>query len=224
MKRRYDAIGLDMDGTLLNTKVNYTGLSNLIFSELAKMGVPDELMGRSEGAKFSIDGATGYLIRAGRAEEVWEMERRIKDAALVIEMENVHLARPFPGAVKVLEDLKDEGYSIGVLTRGSRHYAEAALKTAGVCDLLDALVCRDDYHESEAKPSPLAMDYLAKGLGTESSRILYVGDHRFDHDCAKASGAGFVAVLSGTFNREDWAELGNGFPIIETVASLPEVF
>ncbi|MFA7342014.1 MAG: HAD family hydrolase [Candidatus Methanomethylophilaceae archaeon] len=220
MDRTFRAIGLDMDGTLLDTRVDYSKMSDLLFDEMVRMGVPENVLDRSGGSKFNIESGTQYLIERGREKDLWDMQVRINKAATAIEMENVHAARPFPGAIEVLNELREEGVPIGVLTRGSREYATAALKTAGVWELINSLVCRDDHPEKEAKPSPMAMQHLAKSLGTECSHILYLGDHRFDHDCAISSGAGFIAVLTGTYDEEDWRELGNGFPIIPSITEL----
>lgn len=220
MDRAYRAVGLDMDGTLLDTQVDYGKMSDLLFDEMVRMGVPESVLDRSGGSKFNIESGTHYLIKEGRENDFWEMQVRINKTATDIEMENVHMARPFPGAKEVLEELRQNGIPVGVLTRGSRFYATAALKNAGVWDLIDALVCRDDHPEKEAKPSPVAMQHLARSLGTECSQILYLGDHRFDHDCAMSSGAGFMAVLTGTYDEDDWKNLGNGFPVISSIADL----
>jgi phosphoglycolate phosphatase len=179
-----------MDGTLLDTRVDYSKMSDLLFDEMVRMGVPENVLDRSGGSKFNIESGTQYLIERGREKDLWDMQVRINKAATAIEMENVHAARPFPGAIEVLNELREEGIPIGVLTRGSREYATAALKTAGVWELIDSLVCRDDHPEKEAKPSPIS------------------------------SGAGFIAVLTGTYDEEDWRELGNGFPIIPSITEL----
>ena len=40
---RYKAVCFDMDGTLLDTKVDYEKMSNVIFDEMVGIGVPEVL-------------------------------------------------------------------------------------------------------------------------------------------------------------------------------------
>jgi len=217
----YRAVGFDMDGTLLDTRVDYRRMTDLVLDEMMKAGVPEEVIDRSGGYKFNIDSGVEWLRSNRRGSELFEINRRIAGVARDIEMEHVDKAAPFPGAVDLLKALRAHGIRVGVLTRGCREYADGALSVSGVADLLDHVVARDDYPEEEAKPSPAAMEHLARGLGVSPEEILFVGDHSFDRICAKESGAGFVGVLSGTYGPEDWEKAGET-RIIDTVADLLE--
>jgi phosphoglycolate phosphatase len=216
----YKAVGFDMDGTLLNTKVDMKKMADLVFDEMVRSGVPEDEIDRDGGFKFNLDSGMDYLVRTGRADEIYEINRRISKAARDVEMENVRMARPFPGSVRLLNVLRKKGYKVGVLTRGCREYAETALTVTGVIGLLDGLVCRDDFPESEAKPSPRSVFNLAAALGTGVRDILYLGDHKFDYLCARDSGAGFIGVLSGGYRRSDWASVSADIELINTVADL----
>ena len=213
---KYRAVCFDMDGTLLDTKVDYEKMSNVIFDEMVKIGVPESAIDRSEGFKFNLDSGVNYLFSQGRAEEVYAIGVKVAKIARDIEMERVDEARPFPKAELLLEELHRRGLKTGLLTRGCREYAEEALKVCGIGDLLDGIVARDDYPESEAKPSPKAMEHMADALGVRPDEILFFGDHTFDYQCARDSGSGFVAVLTGTFDRNDWS----GIPDIEVYDSI----
>jgi phosphoglycolate phosphatase len=216
----YGAVGFDMDGTLLNTKVDMTRMAKIVFDEMVRTGVPEDEIDRTQGYKFNLDGGIDYLIRTGREDDIYRIYERIEGAARDIEMENVLMARPFPGAVRLLKGLRADGYRIGVLTRGCREYAETALGITGVLGLIDGLVCRDDFPERDAKPSPAAMRNLARILGVETSDILYLGDHKFDYLCARDAGAGFIGVLSGGYGAGDWRAVDEGIAMINTIADL----
>jgi len=220
MNNAIRAVAFDMDGTLLDTKVDYAKMSDLLFDEMVRMGVPEQVLDRSGGSKFNIESGTHYLFENGRENDLYEMQSRINHAATAIEMEHVELARPFPGSLDVIKAIKKLGLSVGVLTRGSRPYALKALGISGILGEIDALVCRDDYPEKYAKPSPIAMQNLADILKVDCSQIMYLGDHRYDYECAVNSGSKFVAVLTGTYDLEDWNKLGNGFTILDSIADL----
>ena len=124
---------------------------------------------------------------------------------------------------EMLKTLRARGYKVGVLTRGCREYAETALRIAGVDGCLDCLVARDDYPEEEAKPSPIAMEHTAGLLGLTPDRVLFLGDHKFDYQCAESSGAGFIGVLSGAYREEDWRELSEDIMLLPTVSQLVDL-
>ena len=209
-----------MDGTLLDTKVDYGRMTSLILDRLAEAGVPQGLMDRSEGYKLNVDRAFVWMLKNKSPEEIQEVSDSISGTARDLEMERVGEARPFPGVPEMLRKLRSRGYRIGVLTRGCREYAEAALGIAGISDLLDAIVARDDHPEAEAKPSPIAMRHMADAVGVRPEEITYVGDHKMDWMCARDASAKFVAVTSGTFTREQWHAENPEIPVLNTCAEL----
>ena len=204
---RYKAVCFDMDGTLLDTKVDYQKMSDLIFDEMVAIGVPEDVIDRREGYKFNIESGVNYMASVGRLDEVYAIGDKIAKVARDTEMERVDEAKPFPKAEILLKKIREMGLKTGLLTRGCREYAEAAVKICHVDDLLDSIVARDDYPESEAKPSPKAMEHMADAIGVKPSEILYFGDHTFDYQCARDAGSGFVAVLTGTFTEDDWKNI-----------------
>ena len=217
--RSYAAVGFDMDSTLLRTDVDYPKLSKAVCNEMIAAGVPEHVLDPKESSLFNMDAGANYLRRNGRAGDVPIIVERMRSNIDMIELENVSTARPYDGTEKMIAYLKDRGYGIGVLTRGGRKYATKALTVAGVIGMIDVLVCRDDHDESEAKPSPAAMGYLASGLGLRCDEILYLGDHKMDYFCARDSGAGFIGVLT-RYDKKDWEAVDPKINVINTVADL----
>lgn len=112
------------------------------------------------------------------------------------------------------------GYKVGVLTSGTRPYAEACLGKCGLLERMDALVCSDDAYIDEAKPSPKAMALLARRLGAPVEEILFIGDGDGDYMASKHSGAGFVAVTTGRLKAEDWRAMDPGVEIMERASDV----
>jgi phosphoglycolate phosphatase len=220
--RRYLAVGFDMDNTLLRTDVDYSKICDVVCSEMGRAGVPDDVLDVNESSKFNLDSGVGYLERNGRSDEIYEIMETVKEKVKAVELRNVLVSTQYEGGERMISYLKEKGYRIGVLTRGSREYATKALTVAGVIDKLDALVCRDDHDESEAKPSPAAMAHLAAGLGVRTSDILYLGDHKMDLFCARDSGAGFIGVLT-RYTKDDWKDVDKNIVMIDTVADLVDI-
>jgi phosphoglycolate phosphatase len=217
--REFLAVGFDMDSTLLRTDVNYSKLSGGIFREMVKAGVPEHVLDIDDSSKFNMDSGINYLRRNDRSADVPGIVKKIQKVMKTVELENVLTARPYDGAERMLAYLKEKGYRIGVLTRGSREYATKALSVSGVINMLDVLVCRDDHDESESKPSPAAMHHLADAFGVRSEDILYLGDNKIDYFCARDSGAGFIGVLT-RYTEQDWISVNDRIHTIGTVADL----
>lgn len=220
---RYRAVGFDMDGTFMRTKVDYIKLSNVIFNEMTEAGVPVSAMIREGGLKSELDSGMSWLRANGREDDISVIHERISNRSTEVEMEYADISEPFDGAVEVVDLLHDRGYRTGILTRGGHSYAEYILRRNNVIDKFDAVVARDDFPESEAKPSPMAMYNLGRALDVRPEEILYLGDHRYDWLTARDSGAGFYGVLTGGYRKEDWNALDENIQILESIGSLLDI-
>ncbi|MGI5964534.1 MAG: HAD family hydrolase [Candidatus Methanomethylophilaceae archaeon] len=200
------AVGFDMDGTFMNTHVDYPKLSRVIPEVMEEEGIPMNDLRETDSEKMGIP--FGWVYDAGRWDEIDIILGKIGDRRTEIEKEYYKDSSPFPLAVETMLALKHKGYKVGILTRGGREYAEAVLGLWNVYDSFDAVVCRDDFPFEDEKPSPMAMKHLADGMGVKPEEILYVGDNLTDWYTAKNSGAEFVGVLSGSCSYGDWKENG----------------
>jgi len=201
---RIKAVGFDMDGTFMHTRVDYVKMDNIVTDELLSLGVPETDIDRRDGSKMAMERGIAWLIAHGRADAAAGIRERVGVRATAVELEHADEAEPFPGSIDTLRLLKKRGYPVGVLTRGSRQYAETVLGNAGVLKEFDAVVARDDYPEEDSKPSPMALRHLGKRLGVPAENILYLGDHKVDWMTADAAGAEFIGVTSGSYSQQDW--------------------
>jgi len=216
----YKAVGFDMDGTFMNTKIDFVKLADVVFDELTEAGVPESAIRRLNGARGELESGIDWLMENGKEEEVHSLYKRVSERSTVVEMENARLSVPFDGAVEAVTMLRKRGYKTGILTRGGREYAEHILKRSNVLELFDAIVARDDFPGDEAKPSPKAMVNLGNLLGVRPEEILFLGDHEIDWLSARDSGAGFRGVLTGGYRLEDWIAADSRIRVIDSVASL----
>ena len=218
----FKAVAFDMDGTFIETVVDYVRLANVVFDEMTAAGVPENEINRGASQSEMTSGMR-WLINNGKKDLANSMYSKIADKTTDIEMEHSSIARPFDGAVEVLELLKSKGYRTGILTRGGRSYAEHILGKCNVLHMFDAIVARDDFPDDEAKPSPKAMFNLGTAMGVAPEEILFLGDHKYDWMTARDSGAGFYGVLSGGFDIKDWNNVSRNIPVLKSVQSLLDI-
>ena len=218
--RRYKAIGFDMDGTLLDTAIDYEKLGNAEAYVLSGLGVPPSELSSANDDIDMIRKGVAYLNAHGDPvtfDAVCEMvNRRASD----VEMEAVDTAECFPGVPELLEELRSKGYRIGLLTRGQRLYAETAMRRCGILGLMDAVDAFDDHPTGEQKPNPVAMEHLADALGVKASEIMYIGDSVWDYYCARDAGAGFIGVAHGENGHKKWKRLKEDVELIENISDI----
>ena len=220
MRGKYRAIGFDMDGTLLDTAIDYEKLGNAEAFVLEGLGVPASEISRSPDDTEVIRCGVEYLNAHGNDITFEEVCKLVNQRASDVEMESVETAKCFPGVVKLLNDLRSEGYPIGLLTRGQRLYAESAMDRCGILDRMDAIEAFDDHPTGEQKPNPIAMEYLAKRLGVDCKDMLYVGDSVWDYYCARDSGAGFIGIAHGENGHRKWERVKENITLIENVSDI----
>ncbi|MBM9488238.1 HAD family hydrolase [Pseudomonas sp. ICBG1301] len=110
-----------------------------------------------------------------------------------------------PGAVELVRELAGRGYRLGILTRNARELAHITLAAIGLADCFAAedVLGRDD---APPKPDPGGLLKLAAAWDVSPSRMVMVGDYRFDLDCGRAAGARTVLV---NLPENPWPELAD---------------
>ncbi len=204
-EKTIEAVVFDLDGTLIHTTVDFSRMKHRLMEELTRWDVPPALLDPQDTIVGNLERAVKDLASQGRGAEERDLRDRVGRLMDLTEMERVSETRPVEGSSDCLDALRRNGIRIGLLTRGSRAYALAALHHAGLGHRFDAMVCRDDHPEEEAKPNVKAMERVAAQLGTSPRRCLMVGDHFMDLSCARSASSQFIGVLTGAFGRQDWS-------------------
>lgn len=199
------AVVFDLDGTLIYNHTNFMKMRKCVVEELVSEGIPEEILDGNDIIVNNMAQAEKYAKENGI--DVSKLYSATGEIMSRVEMETVDFTTPVEGALDTIISLQNECYKTGILTRGSRQYAESALKAANLDIEFDVFICRDDYPEEEAKPSPIAMQRAAEKMMVEVSECLYLGDHAIDMRCAVSAGAQFLGVLTGAYTAEDWKKI-----------------
>lgn len=210
------AVVFDLDGTLIHNHTNFMKMRKCVVEKLISEGIPEEILDGNDIIVNNMAQAEKYAEE--NSIDVSKLYSAAGDIMSRVEMETVDLTTPVEGALDTIISLQNECYKTGILTRGSRKYAESALKAANLDIEFDVFICRDDYPEEEAKPSPIAMQRAAERMRVETSECLYLGDHAIDMKCAVSAGAQFLGVLTGAYTAEDWKKINAEY--VDDITSL----
>lgn len=123
----------------------------------------------------------------------------------------------FPGIADALGELRQQGYRLGIVSTKYRYRIETILAHHGAVGLVDVIIGGEDVREHKPAPEPLFR--ALSRLQLTAAEVLYCGDHPVDAQAAAAAEVSFVAVLSGTSQRVEFADL----PRVAMVKSVCEI-
>ena len=205
----------DKDGTLTDTSTLWFEPTILVLDELInrnEMNLTneehDELFDRLGITETDI--IENSVIAAGSVRDMLEVINEFR--AIDIEENYDFVVQYFAeyilshpekiqtlGQVKrVLSGLKEEGYTIALVTNDSRLPAEAVLKVVGIGELFDFVGTTDEFPSKPAKDSLVA---IQNQFGVSFDEMIYIGDSTVDEEFATNT-AGFIAVTSEPNNPD----------------------
>ena len=187
---KYSHIIFDIDGTLTDsehallsslqeTVATLTGKS-LPFDALRfAMGLP----GNSSLPRLGITDLT-------EANRLWNANLRKYSAT-------IHL---YDGIRSLLDRLQQHGYRMGIITSKSHEELDADFSPLGIDSYFETILCATDSPRPKPYPDPL-LSYMQR-TGTSPHELLYIGDTRYDCQCALDAGVDFGLAEWGCSSRE----------------------
>ena len=198
--RPVKAVVFDLDGTLMNSKIDYGKMGNKIRELLTSRGLPEPLEDRRKVYQVIRGGAATLreygLPEASLEATMAEMETIMND----IELEALVAMELKPFAREVVAELHAAGLGLGVATRSHREYTLRGLKKHDMLRFFHQVVARDDV--PYPKPDPRHLLYAIRLLGVEPGDTLFIGDTTTDLQTADAAGVEFV----GYWRDDAWAQ------------------
>ena len=145
-------------------------------------------------------------------------EERTDEAALVwASTFHADLTRPFPGIEDALGRLVGAGFTLGIVTGGSRAEVEPQLARLSIDGLLTVRVCGHDTTAGKPDPQPLRLALEMAGVSRPEEAV-YVGDALDDMRMAAAVGVRGVGIVSMLATPEELIAAG----AVESAASVAE--
>jgi phosphoglycolate phosphatase len=187
----------DLDGTLADTLPDIAASCNHV---RARFGLPPSPLAAVRG--FVGDGARALLRRAladvlpaddgaaGRAlDDAFAAYVAHHDGQCVVH------ARLYPGALALLQTLRERGHPLAVVTNKPARFCAPILRALGVERLLPVVVAGDTL--PQRKPDPAPIRHALEQLGAGPLGATMVGDGVQDLRAGKAAGVRTIGCLFG---------------------------
>ena len=231
-----EAVLLDKDGTILPFRPAWTTWTEALLGELAAHLDPARIAAaigwdaarRREEAGAGVATATMAAFAVGlrtalRAEGLTEGDATrvtgeamaVADAAMAAVPVTAHA-----GFARFLEECRDAGVPVGIVTGDDASRAESQLRALGLRHLVGPVVGGDG--DLPGKPSPEPIVAGCAAVGVEPARTTYVGDSLVDLMAATGAGAAHVAFVAegepAAWTRDAHAVV-RGFPELRVIGA-----
>ena len=120
--------------------------------------------------------------------------------------ENLQKITPeaFPGVVKTLKTLKEEGFVLTIASSRSRNSLIELTHNMGIADYISYFIGADDVEEAKPKPEPVLKTLAA--MHYDACETLIVGDMAVDIQMGTNAGTKTCGVTWGNGSREELNE------------------
>jgi len=195
-----DAVLFDLDGTLVETDIDFPLMKREMIRFAADHGLSSE-----ELAGLDILAITDSLashVRGTRGEAAAKAAYREALAILEdIELRHSASAREIRPARELTRMLRCLNTKVGVVTRNCRAASEQSLGRVGIAP--DVLICREDVLRT--KPSGDHLLAALEQLSARPEKSLMIGDHVMDILAGKAAGMRTIGLLTEGRTPEHFA-------------------
>lgn len=170
----------DFDGTLVDSMPTFVSATLRILDEnnisygedIVKIITP-----------LGFDGTAEHYIKMGVNMSKEDIVATMKDYMLDAYL---HTIPAKPNVTNVLQQLKDRGCRLFVLTASPHTTLDPCLKRLGIYDLFEEVWSCDDFHTTKADPNIYRM--AAERIGLDVGDVLFLDDNLGADQTAKAAG------------------------------------
>lgn len=190
------AVFFDLDGTLLDTAPDFVLTLNQLADEygVKRLSADDIRQTVSDGARA----LTTLLF--GVNEEAEGFEKRHQRLLEIYRAHAGSRCKLFEGMSSLLRKIREHRLYWGIVTNKPSRFSEAIVKSIGLPQAPDILVCPE--HVQRAKPDPEALLLCCEKINCKPENIIYIGDHQRDIECGRRAGCETIAARFGYVSRK----------------------
>jgi phosphoglycolate phosphatase len=206
------ALVFDLDGTLIDSKVDLTQSMNATLEHMGRQRIEPERI-------YSyVGGGVQLLVKRALAEGATD-EEVAKGMAYFLEYYRGHMLDntvAYPGVREGLERLA--GNALAVLTNKPVNFSRAILKGLGMMGYFRHVYGGNSFEKK--KPDPMGLNTLLQELDAGPREAMMVGDSEVDIQTARNAGTWACGVMYG-LGSEKLPECGPDL-LLDSLEELPE--
>lgn len=185
------AILFDIDGTLLDAKqFIFKAFEHSLLTNYQKQISWKDLLPLSGKSLVSC---YQQLVPAGDIEILCQTHHNFQ-------LQNLHLAAPFPSSIKTLKKLRQRKFKLGAVTNRSGNTVIKTLQLSGLAKYLDIVITADDVKKQKPHKEPIIK--ALKLLEVKPHQAILVGDTEVDVLAGKNARVQTVGVTYGVLGKD----------------------
>lgn len=188
------AIIFDLDGTLIDSKLDLVHSVNATLRELHRPELPEEIISSyiGNGAPVLVAKSLGPDVPPA------ELDRALKFFLTHYEAHKMDNTCAYPGVAEALEHLSD--MPMAVLTNKQERISVRILEALGLAKYFRTIYGGNSF--STKKPDPLGVNTILREFSARSNEGLLIGDSEVDVQTARNAGI-LAAVVNYGFGIHD---------------------
>ncbi len=197
LKRRFDAVLFDLDGTLVDSAPDLAAAANALRHAHGMAPLPYEQLRPmvGSGARGMVGVAFGVAPGEARFEE---LKARFLDTYAGCLLQRTVLFDHMQG---LLEALEAAPLPWGIVTNKAARFTAPLVAGLGLAERAATVISGDT--TAHAKPHPQPLLEAARRLGVAACNCLYVGDDLRDMQAGRAAGMSVAAATWGYLGQGD---------------------
>jgi HAD superfamily hydrolase (TIGR01549 family) len=210
MKKAIKAIVWDLDGTLIDFKIDYMRSRKKAIQILKQYNVPKNILTAKSSILENVNHAKKFFEASSFSnKKIKKIVTKIDKEIIKIEHEAALEAKIITGIDKVLEFAQSKNLKQAIFTFNTKKNTLISLKQAKIYQYFDFIVGRDNIEN--LKPHPDHLYSICEKLNVNPNEILVIGDTNRDIEAAINIGAHSIAlntkipklIKQDAFNKAD---------------------
>lgn len=213
----FQAVLLDLDGTLLDSVPDLAHAANAMRIELGMPALREDVIATfvGKGVDNLVRRALAGSLQAADPEPA-EFARARDSFYRHYHLVNGDKAAVFDGVIEGLKAMRDQGLKLAVVTNKPTEFTLPLLQRTGLAGFFQEVVCGDTC--ARRKPDPDQMLHACERLGVAPAQAVAIGDSINDAQAGRAAGMHVLAVPYGYNEGQDV----HGLDVDGIVASIAE--
>jgi HAD superfamily hydrolase (TIGR01509 family) len=193
--RRYTAVLMDLDGTLVDSNDAH---AHAWVETLGRHGI--EVAFERVRRMIGMGGDRVVEETAGWGRDEKKTEKLEDECARIFAERWLGSVKPLDGSRELVLRLRQEGYRLALASAAHEEVLQSLLEIAGIADLIgDA---EKPPKPEASKPDPATIEVALSRVDVDRSRVVMFGDTPYDVEAARAAGVDVIGFTTGGYSAE----------------------